>query len=457
MTMMPNSASENGRSLTAAAWTSALLSALFLVVYGGCNWLTAQRADVGTCYFEWERHIPFVPLLILPYMSIDLFFVAAPFLCRDRAERWLLARRIVFAIVIAGAFFLLVPLRFAFERPHTDGWLGIVFDAFRSLDQPYNLFPSLHIALRTILVDIYSRHTRGLVQAAVHFWFSLIGYSTVLTYQHHVLDVAGGFELGGLCLYLFHESAARLPVVRNVQVGSYYALASVAALGTAVLTWPWGSLLCWPALALGLVAAGYWGMGPGIFRKSEGRLSSAARFVLGPVLLGQYLSLQFYRRQCRAWDEVAPGVWIGRTLSKQEAEEALRQGVTAVLDLTAELNEAAPFRTVTYRNLPIMDLTAPTSEQLREVAAFIAEQAALGTVYVHCKAGYSRSGAAVAAYLLTTGQAGSVEEAVNRLRQARPSIVIRPEAMEALHSFESDHPGLLGPIRPAEMLESGVA
>jgi protein phosphatase len=269
--------------------------------------------------------------------------------------------------------------------------------------------------------------------------------------------VVGGFALGGLCLYLFHESAARLPVVRNVRVGNYYALASAAALCAAVLTWPWGSPLCWPALALGLVASGYWGMGPGIFRKSEGRLSSAARFVLGPVLLGQYLSLQYYRRQCRAWDEVAPGVWIGRTLSKQEAADAVRQGVTAVLDLTVEFNEAAPFRTVTYRHLPIMDLTAPTSEQLRDAAAFIAEQTTLGTVYVHCKAGYSRSGAAVAAHLLTTGQAASVEEAVNMLRRVRPSLVIRPEAMAALHSFESDHAGLVGTIRPAAILESGVA
>ena len=50
------------------------LSVLFLIVYGWCNWITAQRHDVGTLYFEWERFIPFVPLMIVPYMSIDLFF-----------------------------------------------------------------------------------------------------------------------------------------------------------------------------------------------------------------------------------------------------------------------------------------------------------------------------------------------------------------------------------------------
>jgi hypothetical protein len=30
-----------------AARTSALLSLLFLVGYGGCNWLSSQRCDVG--------------------------------------------------------------------------------------------------------------------------------------------------------------------------------------------------------------------------------------------------------------------------------------------------------------------------------------------------------------------------------------------------------------------------
>ena len=81
------------RALTIrAAWSAALLSLLFVVVYGGTNWFTAQRpaTQVTTWYFDWELAvIPFVPLLIVPYMSIDLFFVAAPFLCRDRRAKLL--------------------------------------------------------------------------------------------------------------------------------------------------------------------------------------------------------------------------------------------------------------------------------------------------------------------------------------------------------------------------------
>ncbi len=418
-----------------AARTSVGLSLLFLAVYGSCNWLTSLRTDVGTWYFEWERLIPFVPLMILPYMSIDLFFVVGPFLCRDRAELGTLRRRIVLAIVAAGAGFLLFPLRFAFERPTVTGWLGGVFDAFRTLDQPYNLLPSLHITLRTILVDLYARHTTGLLRGGVHVWFSLIGLSTVFTYQHHVIDVVGGFVLAAVCFWAVRESPLTAPVVPNPRVAALYLAGCAVAVALALVSWPWTGVLLWPAGSLLIVATAYLGIGPGIFRKAGGRLPLSTRLLLGPCLLGQYLSLRYYRRHCGPWDEVVPNVLIGSRLSNAEATRLIRSGVTAVLDLTSEFSEASPFLGLAYCNTPILDLTAPTPEHLQATTAFIAQHAKTGVVYVHCKIGYSRSAAVVGAHLLATGQAANVAEAEVRLRQARPSIVIRPEAMAALHRF----------------------
>jgi predicted protein tyrosine phosphatase/membrane-associated phospholipid phosphatase len=420
-----------------------LLSVLFFVVYGGTNWFTAQRpeADVGTWFFGWELAlIPYVPLLIVPYMSIDLFFFAAPFLCREERELRVLTRRIAFAILVAGAFFLLLPLRLAWpDRPVVNGWFGTFVEASCTapfvMAYPHNLFPTLHIALALILADIYGRHTRGLVRVLSNMWFVLIGLSTLLTWQHHLVDVAGGFLLAGFSFYFFREADNRLPVVPNGRVGCYYAAGAMMLLALVPAIWPWGVFLLWPAAALAIVAAGYFGLGPSIFRKSDGRLPLSTRFVLGPVLIGQYLSLLYYRRQCRPWDEVALAVFIGRTLSDAEAGTAVEQGVTAVLDLTAEFSEATAFRNIKYRNVPILDLTGPTQEQVQEAVAFIAEEAAQGTVYVHCKIGYSRSAAVVGAYLLASQEIDSVEEAVARLRVARPTIVIRPEAFEALKAF----------------------
>ena len=425
------------------------LSALFLVVYGWCNWFTAQRPHVPTLFFEWERSIPFVPLMIVPYMSIDLFFVGAPFFCRTDHELATFSKRIVATILVAGICFLLFPLRFAFERPHADGWLGAFFDWFRGMDRPYNLLPSLHIAFRTILAELYARHTRGPLRYASNIWFILIGLSAVLTYQHHVMDVVAGFALGAYCLYFFpgttsvfdsvhgDRAPSLQPRSKNTRVGLYYFAGAVVVTGLIALWWPWGAFLLWPAVSLGLVAAAYFGLGSAIFRKRYGRLPWPTWWTLAPVLLGLELSRLYYRRQCRHWNELTASVWIGGVLTEREAEEVVRRGVTAVLDLTAEFSEAAAFLRCDYRNIAVLDLTAPSTGQLEEIANFIENRSRNGIVYVHCKIGYSRSAAAAAAWLLKNGKTRSVSDAIAMVRNVRPCVVVRPEVIAALEQFAS--------------------
>jgi membrane-associated phospholipid phosphatase len=405
------------------------LSLFFLLVYGATNTYTSLRPDVGTWVYSWERHIPFVPLMIIPYLSIDLFFVAAPFLCRERRELQILSRRIVLAVLIAAACYLIMPLRFSFERPPAPGLLGVVFDWFRGMDKPYNQLPSLHIALRTILADLYARHTRGWKRTASNVWFSLIGASTLLTYQHHVIDVIGGLVLAGVCFYLVSDARWRLPVTRNLRIGGYYAGGAAAFAAMAMIATPWTLIVLWPAVGLAIVAAAYFGLGPGVFRKHDGRHSFPSRILLAPVIAGQWLSMRYYARRSRRWDVATPHIWIGRTLTSREADEALDAGVTAVLDLTSELPEAAPFRALSnYHNIPILDLTCPTAALLdRHVRAG-------DIVYVHCKAGYSRSAAIVAAYLLHARRADCVDEALAIVRNCRPGIIVRPETLQAFHS-----------------------
>ena len=415
---------------------SASLALLFLGVYGGCNWLAAQRTDVGTWFFEWERHIPFLAPMIVPYLSIDVFFLAAPFLCRDREELRVFSARIVSAIVIAGACFAVVPLRFAFERPAVDGWLGTLFHGFTSLDRPFNLFPSLHVTLALILADIYSRHTRGVLRLALLLWFVLIGISTVFTLQHHVIDLAGGLLLAVIVVSAIRRRDERTyPATRNVRVAGYYAAGSSLLALTTALLWPWGALLMWPAVALGIVTAGYLGAGARIFAKSQGRVPIALRILLWPHLAGQRASLAYYRRQCRPYDQVTPRMWIGRRLDEREAARAVAEGVTAVLDLTAELEEARAFRSVAYKNVPVLDLTAPSSDALTAAVRFLKTESRRGIVYVHCKIGYSRSAAAVASWLLAAGHAQTVDDAIDSIRRVRPHVIVRPEAVAAIELF----------------------
>ena len=432
-----------------AALASLLLSALFLGVYGGCNWIASQRVDTGTWFFAWERRIPFWPAMIVPYLSIDAFFIAAPFLCRDREELRVFTRRIAAAVLSAGVCFLLMPLRFAFERPVPDGWLGIAFQQFTALDRPFNLVPSLHVTLAVILADTYRRRTRGGVRFAVTTWFLLIGVSTVFTYQHHVVDVFGGLALAVLVFYFVRRELVPAPHTAfrlkaeatqlNRRVALYYATGAALLGASAVLFWPWGGLLLWPALSLAIVSGAYAGAGPWVFAKSNGRLPMTTWMMLWPCLMGQRVSLAWYRRQCRAYDVVTPRVWIGRRLTDAEAARAVAAGVAAVVDLTADFSETPVFTRLPYLNLPTLDLTAPGPASLERAVRFIETHAGRGVVYVHCRVGYSRSAAVVAAYLLASGHAGTVDEALAMIRRARPQVVIRPEVVACLSPSSLEH------------------
>jgi protein-tyrosine phosphatase/membrane-associated phospholipid phosphatase len=418
-----------------SAGTSLALSVLFVAVYGTTAWLTSLRGDVGTWSFDWERHLPLVRWLIVPYMSLDLFFVAAPFLCADRAELRAFRRRMTAAILAAGVVFLMMPLQFAFPRPEPAGWTGPIFGMLHAFDRPYNMFPSLHIAIWMILAGTYDRHTRGGVRMITHGWFGLIVVSTVLTYQHHVIDVAGGFALAVCCYYLIPEEDAPQEVTRHAGLGVRYATGAAILAGLGMGLWPWGLPLLWPAVSLTIVAGAYFGLYAGIARKRNGRLPIAATLILAPWLLGQQLSLFHYRRRCLPWNEVAPNVWIGRRLSDREAAMAVEHSVTAVLDLTGEFAEARPFLSVAYLNLQVLDLTAPTPAQLRAAVDFINAHRGTGTVYVHCKIGYSRSAAVVGAWLLDAGLAATAEQAIASIRAVRPTLVVRPEARAAVQDF----------------------
>ena len=97
------------------------LAPFFFLSYGFANWVTGLRANVPELAFGWERHIPFLAWTIVPYWSTDLFYAASLFLCTTRAELQTHGKRLIAVQVLSVAGFLLVPLRFGFERPEARG------------------------------------------------------------------------------------------------------------------------------------------------------------------------------------------------------------------------------------------------------------------------------------------------------------------------------------------------
>jgi len=421
--------------LPALAWAVGA-SAYFLSVYFFCNWIASLRTGVPGLYFGWELRFPLVPVMIVPYLSEDLFFFFSPFLCRTPGEMHRHGVRLVLAVNIAALFFLLFPLHIGWPRQPVQGANGLLFDLLRALDRPYNLAPSLHLALLVLLWVVYCRRTKGLVRVGIQIWFILIGISTVLTRQHHLIDVLTGLALGALCIYLVPDDrAADLPWDRNWPVGCVYLLGSIACLVGATLVRPAGLFLIWPAISLGIVAAGYFGLGPAIFRKTAGRIPWHIQLLLGPYLIGARISARLYR--CAAPSQVAPGVLIGGQLNRREARRLLDGGVTAVLDLTAEFSEQSCLRReVTYLSVPILDLTAPSHAQLDKAVNFIEEQSRHGIVYVHCALGYSRSVCTVAAWLLERGSAQTARQALAQIQMARPRAIAAAGHLRVLRAFE---------------------
>jgi membrane-associated phospholipid phosphatase len=189
---------------------ASLLAAMFVAIYGGTNWVSSIRNDVGQLYFAWElKHIPLIPAMIVPYTSLDILFIMAFFRCRNDQELKALTARLATALLAAGVCFLICPLRIGFERPRIPGFYGWLFSTLHGLDKPFNLAPSLHVAIAMIVGAVYVPRSRGFMRWLVAGWFVIIALSTLFTWQHQAIDVISGGALGLACLGIGQKQVDR--------------------------------------------------------------------------------------------------------------------------------------------------------------------------------------------------------------------------------------------------------
>src|SRR5690606_19891135 len=106
-----------------------------------------------------------------------------------------------------------------------------------------------------------------------------------------------------------------------MRYGVLLALASIVLTASAIAHGGWRLLLFWPALSLGIVAAGYLGVGPGVFGKSQnGVLSPISQLLLLPYLLAVWSLWHVLRlvRRAPAVSRLTETIWIGRRLLAHE-------------------------------------------------------------------------------------------------------------------------------------------
>jgi membrane-associated phospholipid phosphatase len=196
-----------------ASLLSTINAAWFAFVYGGCEWITAHRTLRVRIHLPLELSIPLMPGAVVLYMSIYLMFLAGPFVLRERREFTAATVSLVIAIFIGGIGFLLIPSTAAFAPPPSD--LGIWTGLFNLADRwnlDYNMVPSLHVALSVCCASALARSAPPLGRCFLWSWAAAIAASTVLTHQHHLLDVATGWADG-----LIATRLARSWIVQTVE------------------------------------------------------------------------------------------------------------------------------------------------------------------------------------------------------------------------------------------------
>jgi hypothetical protein len=196
----------------------------------------------------------------------------------------------------------------------------------------------------------------------------------------------------------------------------------------------------WPIFVLSpgivtfaLLSMAYAGVGPRLLMKrTDGTRSLVGRLLFAPYffLNGAIFLLHRAITNEPAFAEVLPNLRFGRRMLYWECASV---GCRSVLDVAAEFEEAFFFRAnCNYLSLPVLDVTAPSEEQLRLAIQWISEAMREGPVYVHCALGHGRSACVVVAYLLAIKAVNLVAEGEARLQSLRPGVRLHANQREML-------------------------
>ena len=214
---------------------------LFAIFYTLTNTYSAAVFDryperIHSLAITIDSTIPFKPAMIVPYSWSMIVFIASFFMVRTARQLSVLSARLIVATLLACLVFYLIPARFSFIRPLTMDWTAFGYQFLNATDKPFNQLPSLHVtyalllgvSLWSVVNKKYSRYKWRLViyRLALSIVCILIIASTVFTYQHHLLDIVGGFVLAGIVLLIVHKLQSALVLkYLTVSMGGFLLIA----------------------------------------------------------------------------------------------------------------------------------------------------------------------------------------------------------------------------------------
>ena len=349
---------------------------VFALCYPLANLLAAHSNITRNVALPFESALPFVPWMIIPYLSSGIFFAASFAWVRTADDLRVLSQRLLLATVVATLAFAIYPLQFSMARPAVGNPLfTALFEFLSVVDRPYNQLPSLHVAFcfifwRALQTSFVPALTRILLTA----WLALVAIATVFTYQHQFLDVVAGLMLGLAATLLVRHGRAQ------ANVALYYLLALHS------------TLAMYLAASLLLVSLAYARPDRFFLHKRQGRYPLWIWLLYAPYLLGYWLTwccVRWRERRRPPFIEISERLWIGRRLTAAEAKKLPPQPV--VIDLANELSETPALRSGDYHYFPLLDLRLPDAAMTDEIVELLLRKIGEGrSVYLHCAMGYSR-------------------------------------------------------------------
>lgn len=170
----------------------------FSVIYGGASAITAMRALRVPIHTQAELALPLIPSMLVFYMSIYLLFLVEPFILRTRRALRALVGAQAVATLIGGACFLLIPSETAYPPPGDLGAWNALYALADRMNLDYNNVPSLHVTLGVLCIATFAASAQRSVKVLLWAWAAALSASTVLTHQHHLVDVPTGWLLAWL-------------------------------------------------------------------------------------------------------------------------------------------------------------------------------------------------------------------------------------------------------------------
>ena len=237
--------------------------------------------------------------------------------------------------------------------------------------------------------------------------------------------------------------------VCNVKMVKYYVLGAILACALAgYFAWYVPNLgltiiFGWTGFSLIAVSSAYLLRYPALFRKREdGAIPFYIRWIFVPFLLGSWLYNEYTRRTDKVppLQKIEESLFLGCRMSTQHVDLLNENDIGAILDVTAEfdgLDWTAYQEDFAYLNIPVLDHTSPTTEQLLHAINWLDQKIADGQkVVVHCALGRGRSVLVVAAYLLAKHPSLTIDEAMANIQSIRTTARLNKRQRSALAKIQ---------------------